>query len=207
MTNIAYNYMKKIAMKKDVSMKKSLSKSYDAINDVLDKYVLPWPVRFLTFRFVILATIALLIPLIVYANQTALVLLINSYLNTMSVAVSSIVLLYSIISEGHQKQIAQMQEQRAQEDHQHVTEMHNMVLETLHNQRLEIETLKTMLAQTQGVEYIPQEIEPHPDLKELHPRGNKRYEPTDADARWKENTYHSDLVSTLRDDLSTYTEE
>jgi len=27
------------------------------INDFLDQHVLPWPVRYLTFRFVILATI------------------------------------------------------------------------------------------------------------------------------------------------------
>ena len=35
-----------------------------------------------------------------YANNTTLVLGINYYLNTMSVAVSSIVLLYSIIAKG-----------------------------------------------------------------------------------------------------------
>jgi hypothetical protein len=58
---------------------------FDRINQFLDRYVLPWPVRFLTFRFVILVTIALLVPLIVYADETKLVLLINSYLNTMSV--------------------------------------------------------------------------------------------------------------------------
>ena len=85
----------------------------ERVNDFLDRNVLPWPVGFLTFRFVILATIALLIPLIVYANRTALVLLINSYLNTMSVAVSSIVLPYAALSEARQKQIAEMQEKRA----------------------------------------------------------------------------------------------
>jgi hypothetical protein len=40
--------------------------------------VLPWPVRFLTFRFVILATIGLLIPLILFADNTVLVLGLNS---------------------------------------------------------------------------------------------------------------------------------
>ena len=79
---------------------------FKLINDFLDRHVLPWPVRFLTFRFVILATIALLIPLLVYANNQVLVLGINSYLNTMSVAVSSIVLLYATLNEAHQKQIA-----------------------------------------------------------------------------------------------------
>jgi hypothetical protein len=188
-------------------IKNSFMKAYSLTNDFLDKHVLPWPVRFLTFRFVILATMALLIPLILYANNTILVLGINSYLNTMSVAVSSIVLLYSIIAEGHQKQIAQMQEKRAQEDHGHVTEMHRMVLESLKNQQVEIETLKTMLAQLQGETYIPKEIESQPDLQALHPRGVKRFEAGDTAARWQENLYHSDLVSTLRDDLTTSTEE
>jgi hypothetical protein len=91
------------------------------LNNWLDKYILPWPVRFLTHRFVILATMALLIPLLVFASMTTLVLSINSYLNTMSVAVSSIVLLYATISAIRQKQIAEMQEKRAQEDHTHVT--------------------------------------------------------------------------------------
>lgn len=112
-----------------------ISKLMNAINDFLDRYVLPWPVRFLTFRFIILATIALLIPLIIFANNTVRVLGLNSYLNTMSVAVSSIVLLYATISEAHQKQIAEMQEKRAQEDHEHITEMHTLVLEAISNQQ------------------------------------------------------------------------
>jgi hypothetical protein len=85
------------------------------INNFLDRHVLPWPVRFLTFRFVILATIGLLIPLILFADNTVLVLGLNSYLNTMSVAVGSIVLLYATIAEVRQKQIVELQEQRAQE--------------------------------------------------------------------------------------------
>src|SRR5712692_6167178 len=122
----------------------------DRINDFLDQYILPWPVRFLTFRFVILATIVLLIPLIVFADNTVLVLGINSYLNTMSVAVGSIVLLYATIAEVRQKQIAELQEQRAQEDHQHVTEMHTLVLEALTNQHEEIHELKALIAALQG---------------------------------------------------------
>src|SRR5512136_2410465 len=94
-------------------IKASLAHILDYINDFLDRYVLPWPVRFLTFRFVILATIGLLIPLIVFADNTVLVLGLNSYLNTMSVAVSSIVLLYATLSEARQKRIAEMQEKRA----------------------------------------------------------------------------------------------
>jgi len=105
------------------------------VYDFLDKYVLPWPVRYLSHRFVILLTISLLIPLIVYANKQTLVLLVNSYLNTMSVAVSSIVLLYATISEIHQKQIAELQEKRAQEDHSHVVEMHSLMQQTMINQQ------------------------------------------------------------------------
>ncbi len=155
----------------------------DRINAFLDRYVLPWPVRFLTFRFVILATIALLIPLIIYANQTALVLLINSYLNTMSVAVSSIVLLYATISEVRQKKIADLQEQRAQEDHTHVTEMHDMVLQELANQREELQDLKELIAKLQGVEYERAAAPEPPNLRELHPRGAARFADDDTDKR------------------------
>ena len=123
-------------------MATQLKKALEQVNDFLDRYVLPWPVHFLTFRFVILITIGLLIPLIVYAKNTVLVLSVNSYLNTMSVAVSSIVLLYATISEARQKQIAEMQEKRAQEDHLHVTEMHNLIMQTLQNQNEEMAELK-----------------------------------------------------------------
>ena len=113
------------------------------LNNWLDKYILPWPVRFLTHRFVILVTMALLIPLLAFASKTILVLSsINSYLNTMSVAVSSIVVLYATINEVRQKQIAEMQEKRAQEDHTHVTAIHTLVFETLATQHQEIEELK-----------------------------------------------------------------
>lgn len=78
------------------------------INAFLDKSILPWPVRFLTHRFVIIITIMLLLPLIAFASNTVFVLTTNSYLKTMSVAVSSIVLLYARISETRDKQIAEM---------------------------------------------------------------------------------------------------
>ncbi|HTX90517.1 MAG TPA: hypothetical protein VMC09_04790 [Anaerolineales bacterium] len=156
---------------------------FGKINAWLDKYILPWPVRFLTHRFVILITMALLIPLIAFASHTVLVLGINSYLNTMSVAVSSIVLLYATISEVRQKQIAEMQEKRAQEDHTHVTAIHTLVLETLAAQHQEIEELKQMLASMQGQTY---EIKPAPavgDLRDLHPRGDARFEADDSQSR------------------------
>ena len=108
-----------------------LRKIIKRFDDFLDRYILPWPVRFLTSRFVILITIGLLIPLIIWANNTVMVLAVNSYLNTMSVAVSSIVLLYATISEIRQKQIAEMQEKRAMEDHQHMVDSHNLILQTL----------------------------------------------------------------------------
>ncbi len=155
----------------------------DRINSFLDRYILPWPVRFLTFRFVILATIALLIPLVVYAENTALVLLINSYLNTMSVAVSSIVLLYATISEVRQKQIADLQEQRAQEDHTHVTEMHKLVLQELAAQREELQDLKELITSLQGQDYTRAAVAAIPNLRELHPRGAARFAEDDAAKR------------------------
>ena len=62
------------------------------LNDFLDKYVLPIPILILTNRVVILLTLSVLIPLVVLANNTVFVLLANSYLNVMSVVVSSTVL-------------------------------------------------------------------------------------------------------------------
>ena len=153
------------------------------IYDFLDKYVLPWPVRYLSHRFVILLTISLLIPLIVYANNQTLVLLVNSYLNTMSVAVSSIVLLYATISEIHQKQIAELQEKRAQEDHSHVVEMHSLMQQTMINQQQQLEDLKQMLATMQGKTYVPQEAQVPVNLSELHPRGKARFDKQDNKER------------------------
>ena len=152
-------------------------------NKFLDKFVLPWPVRFLTTRLVILLTMALLIPLIVFASNTVLVLGLNSYLNTMSVAVSSIVLLYATIAEVRQKQIAEMQEKRAQEDHTHVTAIHTLVLETLAAQHQEIEELKQMLAEMQGKTYQPAPVPQAIDLQDLHPRGDARFEIEDTHRR------------------------
>lgn len=145
------------------------------INDFLDKYVLPWPVRYLSHRFVILLTISLLIPLVVYANNQVLVLMINSYLNTMSVAVSSIVLLYATLSEIHQKQIADLQEKRAEEDHTHVVEMHSLMQKSLVDQQQQIEGLKEMIAALHGKEYVPRVVGAPIDLRELHPRGASRF--------------------------------
>jgi hypothetical protein len=181
-----------------------LSRWFDSFNNFLDRHVLPWPVRFLTFRFVILCTIALLIPLIVYANRTELVLLVNSYLNVMSVAVSSIVLLYATISEARQKQIADLQEKRAQEDHIHVTDMHNLILQSLQNQHREIEELKQLVSLLTGQVYTPEAPEALPNLRDLHPRGDKRYEVDEHQQRWEEELPHDALVATLRKDLKRF---
>ena len=173
----------------------------DKINDFLDRHILPWPVRYLTFRFVILATIGLLVPLILYANNTMLVLLVNSYLNTMSVAVSSIVLLYATISELRQKQIAELQEKRAQEDHTHVTEMHRLVLQSLQNQDKEIEELKLLIAQMGGKSFEPVTQPQIADVYAMHPRGNERFEANEHKQRLQTGLHHNRFVSTVRDKL------
>jgi hypothetical protein len=174
------------------------------INGFLDKYVLPWPVRFLTFRFVILATIALLLPLIVFANEQTFVLLVNSYLNTMSVAVSSIVLLYATISEVRQQKIAEMQEQRAEEDHTHVTEMHSAMLQALANQHEEIEDLKELIADIRGLKYTRKPALPKTDLHALHPRGAARFKAGDHRSRMAEaNAAGEAFVQAVRDGVGT----
>jgi hypothetical protein len=69
------------------------------LNSVLDEHVLPYPVRFLTNRVVILATLALLVPLLFFTSDQAFVNALNGYLNVMSVVVSSTVLLYATIAD------------------------------------------------------------------------------------------------------------
>ncbi|MGB8214651.1 MAG: hypothetical protein WCE68_13920 [Anaerolineales bacterium] len=178
-----------------------LKKILDRINDFLDRYILPWPVRFLTYRFVILLTMALLIPLLIFANKTILVLAVNSYLNVMSMAVSSIVLLYATISEARQKQIAELQEKRAAEDHEHVTDMHALIMQTLENQNKEMDELKRLLAASTGQAMAPTERAELPDVKTLHPRGEERFAETELSQRWHESLHHNALVSTLRKEL------
>jgi hypothetical protein len=146
----------------------------DKINSFLDKWVLPLPVRYLTNRFVILVTIALLVPLTVFASAQVFVLSVNSYLNTMSVAVSSIVLLYATIAEVRQRQLAEMQEKRAQEDHAHVVEMHQLVLDNMRDQREEIQDLKQILASLRGETYERKQPPEPIDLRELHTAGAER---------------------------------
>ncbi len=80
------------------------------LNRFLDTYILPYPVKYLTNRLTILATLSLLIPLIAFANVQVFVLATNSYLNVMSVVVSSTVLLYSTISEVRDRKAAEQRE-------------------------------------------------------------------------------------------------
>ncbi len=180
-----------------------IKRVFDKFNVFLDRYILPWPVRFLTFRFVILLTIALLVPLIIFDKDTPFVLAANSYLNTMSVAVSSIVLLYATIADVRQKQIAEMQEKRAQEDHEHVTEMHNLILQTLYNQNLELEELKTLLSMLTGTELAPAQPQELPDIELLHPSGKKRFEKDNIKQLLEKNLTHNELVAAIRKDLTT----
>jgi hypothetical protein len=173
----------------------------EGINGFLDRYILPWPVRYLTFRLVILLTIGLLVPLIMFSNQTVLVLMVNSYLNVMSVAVSSIVLLYSTISEAHQKQIAQLQEERAREDHQHVTEMHSLILQSVENQRTEINDLRKLISEYTHQEFIPLEPTSIQDLRSLHPRGDHRFHSDELTDRWSTKYHENSMVSSLNEDF------
>jgi hypothetical protein len=172
---------------------------FQRINIFLDRRVLPWPVRFLTHRFVILVTMALLIPLIIFATNTVLVLGINSYLNTMSVAVSSIVLLYSMLAEVREKQITSMQERRAQEDHTHVTDMHSLMQAALRDQHNEIEELKKMVAALQGKAYSAILLPEPTDLRDLHPRGDDRFTEEDTRERINHLSWHAPTGS-RRDD-------
>jgi hypothetical protein len=117
------------------------------LNEFLDQRVLPYPVKYLTNRVVILATLCMLVPLILFASNIVFATAVNSYLNVMSVVVSSTVLLYSTISERRSREAAlrreeiakahtDMVEQRARSDHEliklihhHLDEMHSELVE------------------------------------------------------------------------------
>jgi len=77
------------------------------LNAILDEHVLPYPVRFLTNRVIILATLALLVPLFFFTSDQSFVNVLNSYLNVMSVVVSSTVLLYATIAEVRDRAAAE----------------------------------------------------------------------------------------------------
>ena len=129
------------------------------LNTFLDKHILPYPVKYLTNRITILGTLSLLVPLIILANVTVFVLLANSYLNVMSVVVSSTVLLYSTLSEARDRtaserreEIAAAQqkivEERAIRDdqliediHKHIDQIHAEVTQHINTSLNNIESL------------------------------------------------------------------
>src|SRR2546423_1614703 len=85
----------------------------ELLNLFIDKNILPYPVKFLTNRIIILATLALLIPLIFSNNNQGFVNVLNSYLNVMSVVVSSTVLLYATIADVRDRATAKRNEEIA----------------------------------------------------------------------------------------------
>ncbi len=116
-------------------MKTNTDGPVERLNTFLDQHVLPYPVKYLTNRVTILGTLCLLVPLILFANVTVFVLAANSYLNVMSVVVSSTVLLYSTLADSRDRLAAQRREEiavkheamvdaRAQADHQKIEEIH-----------------------------------------------------------------------------------
>jgi hypothetical protein len=149
------------------------------INMFLDKYVLPYPVKYLTSRVTILVTLCLLIPLIAFRDETVFVLVVNGYLNVMSVVVSSTVLLYSTLSEARdqiaahrREEIAKaheaMVEQRAQADHVLIGEIHKH----LDEMRAEVMThVNTSLDNIQSIligRLEKAQVEDHQHIEETH---------------------------------------
>ena len=92
------------------------------LNTFLDKRVLPYPVMFLSNRVIILATLALLVPLIFFNGNQAFVNVLNSYLNVMSVVVSSTVLLYATIADVRDRAAAKRAEEIAKAYEQELEE-------------------------------------------------------------------------------------
>lgn len=92
---------------------KSKPSTLQRLNAILDEHVLLYPVRFLTNRVIILATLALLIPLLFFTSNQAFVNVLNSYLNVMSVVVSSTVLLYATIADVRDRAAAKRAEEIA----------------------------------------------------------------------------------------------
>lgn len=100
------------------------------LNAFVDKFLLPYPVMFLTNRVIILATLALLVPLLFYTGYQAFVNSLNSYLNVMSVVVSSTVLLYATIADVRDRAAAKQAER--------IAKAYEQLLEQRINEREEI---------------------------------------------------------------------
>ena len=127
--------------------------TFQRLNKFLDQHLLPYPVRFLTNRVIILATLALLVPLLFFTGDQSFVNALNSYLNVMSVVVSSTVLLYATIADVRDRAAAQRSEEiaksyervlekRVQADHELIEQIlqnsiQNILLDRLEKIRVE----------------------------------------------------------------------
>ncbi len=176
----------------------------DRVNRFLDEHVLPYPVRYLTNRIVILATLCLIVPLIRFADSTALVLALNSYLNVMSVVVSSTVLLYSTLSEARDRAAAQrreeiakvqeaMVEKRAQQDHELIQQIHDHLdeirTEVMQHVNVSLDNIQNILIQR--LETI--QAEDHTHIEEMH-----KAVKTSVDDHRKELAALSELVNSMQ---------
>jgi DNA anti-recombination protein RmuC len=151
----------------------------ERLNEFLDQHVLPYPVKYLTNRVVILATLCMLVPLIVFASNIVFATAVNSYLNVMSVVVSSTVLLYSTISEKRSREAARrreeiakahtdMVEQRARTDHELIKQIHDHLdeirAELLEHVNVSLDNIHTILVKR--LETL--QDEDHKHIEETH---------------------------------------
>jgi hypothetical protein len=151
----------------------------ERLNGFLDRHILPYPVKYLTNRVVILATLCFMIPLIVFANDTKFELAGNSYLNVMSVVVSSTVLLYSTLAEARDKAAADRREEiaaqhqkfldaRAEADHKRIEEIYQSIVElhdqTVANINTKLESIQKSLIDHSEVN----QAEDHAHIEEMH---------------------------------------
>ncbi|MHB1682650.1 MAG: hypothetical protein ACYCYO_07450 [Bacilli bacterium] len=120
----------------------------------LDRFILPWPVKFLTNPLVILFTFVTLIPLIGFANAVVFVLIVNSYMNVTSVGVSSIVLRQTSL-------VADSQEARAKQDHETLLAEFTKLQEMQESQVKELEQLKEMNAELHAMMHRSEEQRAH----------------------------------------------
>jgi DNA anti-recombination protein RmuC len=178
------------------------------INAFLDQHVLPYPVKYLTNRITILATLCLLVPLIVLANVTVFVLAANSYLNVMSVVVSSTVLLYSTLAEARDRAAAQrreeiaaaheaMVERRAEADHELIQEIHTHLdeirRETIEHISVSLDNIQQMLFERME----KMQEEDHLHIEEMH-----KAVLTSTEAHRQELTSLSQLVAAMQNSLT-----
>lgn len=160
-------------------MRTNRESAFEKLNAFLDAHVLPYPVKYLTNRIVILLTLCLIIPLIIFANSTVLVLLANSYLNVMSVVVSSTVLLYATLAEVRDRAAAEQREQiaarhqklldeRAEADHKRIEEIYQNIAD-LHDQTVKQINLSLENIQKILIDHLEvNQAEDHAHVEEMH---------------------------------------